>query len=108
MKIEINGKYYEANEIGSPIDSVGVLKICVLQRGNVLIGYFNQDGASCWLEKASVIRRWGTESGLGQLSNEGPTSETVLDKCSGRVDFDVLTMVFSIEVKNLEPWKNVL
>ena len=32
------------------------------------------------LENACVIRRWGTERGLGQIAADGPTRNTILDK----------------------------
>lgn len=56
--------------------------IMVLDRGHVLVGHVERhpDLAFHWLVKnARVIRRWGTERGLAQLANEGPTSHTQLD-----------------------------
>ena len=76
-------------------------KIAVLQRGNVLVGHFTQDGDMCELTNAAVIRRWGTTKGLGELTN-GPTDETVLDPC-GRVTFHILTAVLLIDCVD-EAW----
>lgn len=73
------------------------VKIVVLQRGWVLVGKFSQDGTQCKLTNASVIRRWGTEHGLGQL-HDGPTKNTILDKCNGEVKFHELTVVFTLDV----------
>lgn len=55
------------------------MKICVLERGWVLVGILEKDGDEYLLLKGNVIRRWGTTKGLGQLAIEGPTSETILD-----------------------------
>jgi len=83
------------------------IKIVVLQRGWVQVGVFERDGADCKLYNASVIRKWGTSKGLGQLAKEGPLSETVLDKCHGSVCFDYLTVVFTLSCKE-SVWKNAL
>ena len=55
------------------------LKIVILDRGHVLVGNVTVDGD--WIEttNASVIRRWGTTRGLGEIAMGGPTSETKLD-----------------------------
>ena len=57
----------------------GDLKIVILDRGHVLVGNVKVDGD--WIEttNASVIRRWGTTRGLGQIAMGGPTPETKLD-----------------------------
>ena len=55
------------------------VKILVLQRGWVAVGRYAKDGAEHVLTDASVVRRWGTTKGLGQLAKSGPTSSTVLD-----------------------------
>jgi hypothetical protein len=71
----------------------GKIKIAVLQRGHVAIGRFYRDGYDCRLENSYIIRRWGTERGLGQLALEGKTSDTILDK-TGVMHFDYLTVVY--------------
>jgi hypothetical protein len=53
------------------------------------------------LHGASVIRRWGTTKGLGELVN-GPLSGTVLDR-AGEVEFHELTVVASIKAE-AGPW----
>lgn len=55
------------------------LKIVILDRGHVLVGNVTVDGD--WIEttNASVIRRWGTTRGLGEIATGGPTKETKLD-----------------------------
>lgn len=102
--VEINGvKYYrdyQSQNIESPI------KIVVLQRGWVVIGRFERKGNDCKLYNAYIIRRWGTENGLGELA-KGKTDETVLDKCYGVVEFDYLTTILLINCEE-ESWKEIL
>ena len=58
------------------------MTIVVLQRGWVVVGNLVEDTDSkVRLENASVIRRWGTTKGLGQLALEGPQKTTALDAC---------------------------
>jgi len=83
------------------------VKIVVLQRGWVVIGYYERQGSDCKLHKASIIERWGTTEGLGQLAQHGTQENTRLRKTNGLVEFDILTQVFSIEC-NEEKWKNEL
>ncbi len=71
------------------------IRVVVLQRGWVMVGRFSQDGERCLLRGASVVRRWGTTKGLGELAAGGPLSSTVLDPC-GEVQFHELTVVASI------------
>lgn len=103
--ITINGKKYyselQENNIESPI------KIVVLQRGWVVVGIFERKENDCKLYKAYIVRSWGTENGLGELAKKGPTSNTVLDKCYGTVEFDYLTTILLINCEE-EVWKKVL
>lgn len=101
--IELNGKTYYSEQ---PKENEGEIKIVVLQRGWVLIGKFEKDGTHCTLSSASVIRNWGTTKGLGELSN-GKQKDTKLDKCNGLVEFDILTVVLMISVKQ-DAWKSEL
>lgn len=55
--------------------------IVISNRGNIVVGDLTQEGDMLHLTNASVIRRWGTTKGLGQLAMEGATNETVLDEC---------------------------
>lgn len=97
-KITVEGKDYV------PVDSIqvkehdGPIKIVILQRGWIFIGRFERNGSDCTLHNASVIRRWGTQKGLGELSG-GKLKDTILDKCHGIVEFDFLTVVAMISVE---------
>jgi hypothetical protein len=53
-----------------------VKSILVLWYGWVLVGDYDQKAKT--LKGAKVIRRWGTDHGLGELAN-GPKKETVCD-----------------------------
>lgn len=53
--------------------------IVVLDRGFVYVGEVEIKGDFLYLTKASNIRYWGTENGLGELV-KGPLRETKLDK----------------------------
>lgn len=104
-KIEINGKtYVPEQKILSP-NYTGVVKIVILQRGWVYIGRFSRSGNDCKLMNAYCIRTWGTTKGLPELVN-GATTSTKLDKCDGVVEFDWLTVVHTITVKE-EAWKQI-
>lgn len=72
-------------------------RIVIAQRGWVFVGDFSQDGDAITLANASVIRRWGTTKGIGQLAKEGATSGTILDPC-GTVRFHQMTIVAIIDV----------
>lgn len=55
------------------------IRITVLHRGWIVVGQYSQDGPRCFVKKGAVIRRWGSERGLGQIAKDGPTSQTILD-----------------------------
>lgn len=61
-------------------------KILSFGRGKVILvkagdHRYHDDGTVQWLivDKAWTIRVWGTEHGLGQLSENGPSDKTILD-----------------------------
>lgn len=78
-------------------------KIVVLQRGWVVVGEYSKDGHEIVVSNASVIRRWGTTRGLGEISENGPTSLTILDKC-GTVRAHEQAIVMAIDC-NQDKWK---
>jgi hypothetical protein len=81
----------------------GKIKICILQRGWVMVGRFYQNGSECKLINSYTIRRWGTENGLGELAEKGVLKETKLDK-NTETKFHELTMVASL-LCNENNWK---
>ena len=60
-------------------DTAPAPKIVILDRGFVLVGKVRINGD--WVETtdASIIRRWGTTKGLGEIALGGPTASTKLD-----------------------------
>lgn len=89
------------------IEPDGPIKIAILQRGWVMVGRFERTGSDCKLHNAHVIRIWGTKRGLGEIAGNGPTKDTVLDKCYGVVEFDYLTIVALISVEESK-WANII
>lgn len=74
------------NEVYVPKSSIKDTKptkkqIVVLDRGWIVVGDVTKSGDYVHINNASVIRRWGTKEGLGELAENGPQSETKLDKC---------------------------
>jgi hypothetical protein len=98
-EISINGTAYVPKSEVREKDYDGEIKIVILQRGWIMIGKWERIGNDCKLHSASIIRRWGTTEGLGELAKKGKLAETILDKCHGVVEFDYLTVVASISVK---------
>ena len=84
----------------------GSIKIVILQRGWVVVGYYSQEDSRCTVEKASMVRVWGTSKGLGEIANGGPTSKTVLDPCPP-ISFHELTVIATIDCVD-EKWNTKL
>jgi len=74
-------------------------RILVLQRGWVAVGDYSEstDGNEVSLTNASIIRRWGTTKGLGEIAANGPTKDTKLDACP-TIRVHRLGVVLSMEV----------
>jgi hypothetical protein len=82
------------------------LCILILQRGWVVVGNFLKGPEWCELLNASVIRRWGTIKGLGEIALEGPRSDTILDKCG---DMDIPhRAIIAVQKCNSEVWDGKL
>jgi hypothetical protein len=79
------------------------MKICVLERGWVLVGNLEKDGDEYLLTKGSVIRRWGTTMGLGELATKGPLTETKLEPLP-LVKFHKNQLIFTISCDESK-WK---
>ncbi len=78
-------------------------RIVVLQRGWVVVGDYgvDPDNDEVVISDASVIRRWGTSKGLGEL-RDGPLPETVLDP-AGEIRAPRGAVVLTIAV-SAEAW----
>ena len=105
--IKIDDVEYVRKDDVVPQEIKGDIKIVVLQRAWNMIGRFERSGNDCKLHNASVIRRWGTTKGLGELAVKGKLPNTILDKCGGVVGFDYLTVVATLDCSE-EKWKNDL
>jgi len=106
-KLEIEGVVYVPEDSIKQKEFDGEIKIVILQRGWNMVGKFERNGSDCKLHNASVIRRWGTSRGLGELAENGPLPETKLDKTFGVVEFDYLTVVAMIACRG-DKWENKL
>lgn len=60
-------------------------KIVVISSGWVVIGMVETKPDMIIIHDASVIRKWGTTAGLGEIATRGPTKETTLDY-TGKVE----------------------
>lgn len=78
-------------------------QIVILNRGWVVMGEYSEKGDDCTLTNASVIRKWGTTKGLGELAENGKLPDTILD-ANPNIHFNKLTMVARMDV-NEEAWK---
>ena len=58
-------------------------RIAVLDKGWVIVGNISEKDSNdnYTITDGFVIRRWGTQHGLGELAEKGPLSDTILDKC---------------------------
>lgn len=97
-------EYVRADSVKQTIPE-GDIKIVILQRGWVMVGYLSKSGTQYFLKKTSVIRNWGTTKGLGQLVG-GPTDATKLEP-TGTVEFHELTVVAIINCEE-DGWRNKL
>jgi hypothetical protein len=102
LKID-NVEYVRADSVKP---ATGDIKIVILPRGWNMIGRFSQDGSKCKLENASVIRRWGTTKGLGELAEKGKLKDTILDPC-GTVEFHELTVIATIQCRE-DVWTSLI
>lgn len=101
-ELNINGQIYI---LKSDINKNSDVRIVILQRGWIYIGRFSKIENQCKLKNAYCIRVWGTTKGLQELVN-GATNSTKLDKCEGDIEFDWLTVIHTISVKE-DKWKEI-
>ena len=85
-------------ESGSPIES-GARYIVTLQRGWIVVGAVTKVGNYLSISNCSVIERWGTTEGLGELAITGPTSDTRLRKTTDILTHE-LTVIHLMRVQN--------
>jgi hypothetical protein len=81
------------------------VRIVILHRGWVKVGYYSEDYERVTMTKTQTIRVWGTTKGLGELRN-GPTNKTVLDPC-GVTKHNVLGEIDTI-VCDASKWEKYL
>lgn len=90
-------------DTGAKIEELG-MNIIVLQKGWVVVGCLKKEGVEYSLSDGAVIRIWGTKKGLGELAENGPTSDTKLDPIP-ESKFHELTYVIRIKCDESK-WKN--
>jgi len=73
-------KYVRADSV-QQMEMSDDIRICILHRGFIYVGNFEQNGVNCVLKNAKNVRRWGTKKGLGELAEKGPQENTILDDC---------------------------
>ncbi len=106
LKEEFQKEFSNQNDTNSLAKEESTIKILILQRGWITVGNVKKENGYFISENSSVIRKWGTTKGIGELAFNGPTEETKLDKC-GTVRAHELTTVAIIDC-NSEKWENVL
>lgn len=79
-------------------------RIVVLQRGWVVVGDYTISGEEVVIENGSVVRRWGTTKGLGEIAMKGPTPDTILDPIP-ELRVHRLGVVFTLQCK-ANKWRN--
>ena len=82
------------------------IRICVLQRGWIVVGDYSKEGAMCSVKNGAVIRHWATTAGLGELATQGPLSATKLD-FQPETEWHEMTQVMSIKC-NPDKWADVM
>lgn len=105
--ITVDGvEYVRSDKVSSTPPKGSKIRIVILQRGWIMIGYYKKTGEQCSLDNAYVIRTWGTSKGIGELALEGKKSNTKLDPV-GHVEFHQLTEVANINCDE-DLWKKEL
>ncbi|MCA3269205.1 MAG: hypothetical protein INF44_02525 [Thalassospira sp.] len=74
-------------------------RIVVLQRGWIVVGEYAEDEKTITVKNGSVIRRWGTTKGLGELAIKGALPNTILDQCTEiKAGIDAVVMTLKTDV----------
>lgn len=71
------------------------MEIFVLQAGWTVVGEARREGDTLIIERAAVVRRWGTTRGLGELADRGPLPNTHLDKAPHAIRAHPLSVILS-------------
>jgi len=102
-EITINNEtYIKKSEIAEYQPSP--FQIVVLHRGWIVVGNVSEKEDKTYIQNASVIRKWGTTQGLGELAEKGKTETTILDKCPDvSTETDNVILVMNC---NQENWSN--
>jgi len=79
--------------------------ILVIEHGNVIYGHYeiSDDDDMITVKDGKVIRRWGTERGLGELAANGPRPDTVLDPLNRDTWVSKKSLIFVIDCEP-EQW----
>jgi len=96
-------KYVRADSIAPPS---GNIKIVVLDRAYVYVGYVKIEDDFVVISNAMNVRRWGTTKGLGELAENGPLPNTVLDKY-GTVKAPMRALISLVDVEQGK-WSSIL
>ena len=88
----------KAQELQQANETKGEVRIVVLQRGWVVVGFLSKATKDeMVLTRAAVIRNWGTTKGLPQLVSGPIEGKTVLDKSATPIRFHPLTVVLMLD-----------
>lgn len=79
------------------------IRICVLDRGWVVVGRYEVDGDMRRVHNGAVIRIWGTTKGLPELVNGPIADKTKLDKCDTPIEFNRASEILTIRC-NPDGW----
>lgn len=80
-----------------------MIQIVIAQRGWVFVGNVTATSDEIIIEDAKNIRKWGTTRGLGQIAQDGPTTETRMDDY-GTVIIHPLAVIARIKC-TVDKWK---
>lgn len=98
-EVNINGKKY----VREDCITNGELRIVIGDRGWVFVGQYSESDGIAILANASIIRRWGTTKGLGELAEKGPLQNTTLDPCPS-VRISITNIIATIDCVE-ESWR---
>ena len=82
------------------------LSILVADRGFVYVGYVTRKGDDFEISRCRNIRYWGTDKGLAQLVNDGPTSNSKIDEEMKLVVLPARAVI-SVHPVEVKSWKKL-